>query len=60
MFAALSNLTFEDYLSSKVNLFVAFAPVTKMGKSSLGGNHLDWIAEKLASFFKIYVLGDKK
>jgi hypothetical protein len=44
MFAALSNDTFEDYLASKINIFVAFAPVTKMGKSSLGGNHLDWIA----------------
>jgi hypothetical protein len=31
MFAALSNDTLEDYLASRVNLFVAFAPVTKMG-----------------------------
>ena len=60
MFAALSNDILEDYLSPKVNLFIAFAPVTKLGKSSVGGNHLDWIAAKFASFFKIYVLNDKK
>ena len=33
MFAALTNSTIKDYIASKVNLFIAYAPITRMGNS---------------------------
>lgn len=33
MFAALTNSTIKDQIASKLNLFIAYAPITRMGNS---------------------------